>query len=246
MRPIASPLREVNRVGDALTASASALAARAAELSESEALKGAILESALDCVVALRDESRIVEWNPAAERTFGYAREDGARPAAGRPDRSARSRKRPRRARRYLMRRSGVGQAHRVGRRCAPTARGSRSNSRSRPRRSRPRRISRLTCAISPSVNGLKPSCWSPTRRSSASPTSSATTCARRWSTSWASRASWRRCATIYRAPARSCAPPPPTGKGGADETLAAGIRARRSASSRPRSPRWTGSSTPS
>ena len=81
VRPIASPLREVNRVGDALTASASALGARTAELSESEALKGAILESALDCVIALRDDGRIVEWNPAAERTFGYAREE----ALGRP-----------------------------------------------------------------------------------------------------------------------------------------------------------------
>ena len=45
------------------------VAARAAELRESEALKGAILESALDCVVTITDESRIVEWNPAAERT---------------------------------------------------------------------------------------------------------------------------------------------------------------------------------
>ena len=51
------------------------VAARAAELRESEALKGAILESALDCVVTITDESRIVEWNPAAERTFGYPRE---------------------------------------------------------------------------------------------------------------------------------------------------------------------------
>ena len=45
------------------------------QLRESEALKGAILESALDCVVTITDESRIVEWNPAAERTFGYPRE---------------------------------------------------------------------------------------------------------------------------------------------------------------------------
>jgi PAS domain S-box-containing protein len=42
------------------------------ELRESEALKSAILQSALDCVVTIDNESRVVEWNPAAERTFGY------------------------------------------------------------------------------------------------------------------------------------------------------------------------------
>jgi PAS domain S-box-containing protein len=41
-------------------------------LRESEALKSAILQSALDCVVTIDNESRVVEWNPAAERTFGY------------------------------------------------------------------------------------------------------------------------------------------------------------------------------
>jgi PAS domain S-box-containing protein len=44
-------------------------------LRQSEALKGAILEAALDCVVTIDDESRVVEWNPAAEQTFGYVRE---------------------------------------------------------------------------------------------------------------------------------------------------------------------------
>ena len=45
------------------------------ELRESEALKGAILETALDCLITITAESRIIEWNPAAERTFGYTRE---------------------------------------------------------------------------------------------------------------------------------------------------------------------------
>jgi PAS domain S-box-containing protein len=43
---------------------------------ESEARKSAILEAALDCVVAMDHRGRIVEFNPAAERTFGYARAD--------------------------------------------------------------------------------------------------------------------------------------------------------------------------
>ena len=46
----------------------------AAELSVSEARKAAILETALDCIVAIDERSRITEWNPAAEKTFGYSR----------------------------------------------------------------------------------------------------------------------------------------------------------------------------
>ncbi|HXT41156.1 MAG TPA: PAS domain S-box protein [Candidatus Angelobacter sp.] len=49
-------------------------AARA--LSESDALKRAILESALDCIVTMDHEGRVIDWNPAAERTFGYRRGD--------------------------------------------------------------------------------------------------------------------------------------------------------------------------
>jgi putative addiction module CopG family antidote len=45
------------------------------QLQRSEALKGAILEAALDCIVTVTDNSTVVEWNPAAERTFGFARD---------------------------------------------------------------------------------------------------------------------------------------------------------------------------
>jgi PAS domain S-box-containing protein len=45
-------------------------------LRESEARKTAILESALDCIVTIDHEGRVVEFNPAAERTFGYSRSD--------------------------------------------------------------------------------------------------------------------------------------------------------------------------
>jgi diguanylate cyclase (GGDEF)-like protein/PAS domain S-box-containing protein len=44
-------------------------------LRASESLKGAILESSLDAIVTMDHDGRIVEFNPAAERTFGYARE---------------------------------------------------------------------------------------------------------------------------------------------------------------------------
>ena len=46
------------------------------DLRESEALKAAVLATALDCVIAITHDSRIVEWNAAAERTFGYSREE--------------------------------------------------------------------------------------------------------------------------------------------------------------------------
>src|SRR4051795_10499414 len=45
---------------------------------QSEALRGAVLESALDCVITMNHEGRIVEFNPAAEATFGYSRRDVA------------------------------------------------------------------------------------------------------------------------------------------------------------------------
>jgi len=42
----------------------------------SEARKTAILDSALDCIVTIDHEGLITEFNPAAERTFGYSRND--------------------------------------------------------------------------------------------------------------------------------------------------------------------------
>ena len=47
----------------------------AEELRRSESLKGAILESSLDGLVVIDHEGRIVEFNPAAEATFGWTRE---------------------------------------------------------------------------------------------------------------------------------------------------------------------------
>ena len=46
-----------------------------AALKCSEARKAAILDSALDCIVTIDHEGRITEFNPAAERTFGYRRD---------------------------------------------------------------------------------------------------------------------------------------------------------------------------
>ena len=44
-------------------------------LKRSEARKAAILDSALDCIVTIDHQGCITEFNPAAERTFGYRRD---------------------------------------------------------------------------------------------------------------------------------------------------------------------------
>jgi len=46
------------------------------ELQLSEARKAAILDSALECIVTIDHQGCITEFNPAAERTFGYRREE--------------------------------------------------------------------------------------------------------------------------------------------------------------------------
>ena len=45
-------------------------------LKRSEARKTAILDSALDCIVTIDHEGYVTEFNPAAERTFGYHRDE--------------------------------------------------------------------------------------------------------------------------------------------------------------------------
>lgn len=45
-------------------------------LRESEARKTAMFDAALDCVISIDHEGTISEFNPAAERTFGYRRDD--------------------------------------------------------------------------------------------------------------------------------------------------------------------------
>src|SRR5262249_32078564 len=42
---------------------------------ESEARKAAILETALDCIITIDHTGRIIDFNPAAEKTFGLSRD---------------------------------------------------------------------------------------------------------------------------------------------------------------------------
>lgn len=48
--------------------------AAAKALEASEALKTAMLDAALDCIITINDDSYVMEWNQAAEHTFGYSR----------------------------------------------------------------------------------------------------------------------------------------------------------------------------
>ncbi|MES2790576.1 MAG: PAS domain S-box protein [Planctomycetota bacterium] len=47
-----------------------------ASLHESEARKRAIFEAALDCMIMIDHDGRVIEFNPAAEKTFGYTRQE--------------------------------------------------------------------------------------------------------------------------------------------------------------------------
>jgi two-component system NtrC family sensor kinase len=53
-----------------------ALADQLAALKSSEALNAAIIAAALDCIIAIDETGRVVEFNPAAEQTFGYRRDE--------------------------------------------------------------------------------------------------------------------------------------------------------------------------
>ena len=46
-----------------------------AELRKGEALFRAVVETALDCIISIDHTGKITEFNPAAERTFGYTRD---------------------------------------------------------------------------------------------------------------------------------------------------------------------------
>jgi PAS domain S-box-containing protein len=77
---------EIREVDDALLAMFSGIGTqigqylerlRAEEaLRQSESRKTAVLESALDCIIMMDEHGRIVDFNPAAERTFGHSRQD--------------------------------------------------------------------------------------------------------------------------------------------------------------------------
>jgi PAS domain S-box-containing protein len=68
--------RAFNAMTDHVVAVQERLANDAWALSQSDARKSAVMAGALDCIVSMDHLGNIVEFNPAAERTFGHAREE--------------------------------------------------------------------------------------------------------------------------------------------------------------------------
>jgi len=84
-----------------------------------EARHAAILEAALDAIISIDHEGRVIEWNPAAARTFGYAETEAAGQLLGDlivPPELRESH------RHGLARYLNTGEAHVVGRRVEVTA----------------------------------------------------------------------------------------------------------------------------
>jgi sigma-B regulation protein RsbU (phosphoserine phosphatase) len=74
--PAASFITETRQLRSALNRVSIALARQHNSLSDSEALKGAILEAWMDCLVIVDEDGCVVEFNHAAEQTFGYRRDE--------------------------------------------------------------------------------------------------------------------------------------------------------------------------
>ena len=95
-----------------------------------EARHRAMLDAALDCVVTMDHEGRVVDFNPAAERTFGYAAADAVGRDMAELIVPPELRERHRRGLRALPRdgEPRCSTAASRSRACAPTARRSRSS----------------------------------------------------------------------------------------------------------------------
>jgi len=92
---------------------------RTQTLANEEARKDAILRTALDCIISMDERGHIAEWNPAAERTFGYARQEALGRELGELILPARLRE-PHRA--NLARYLATGETRLIGRRIEVTA----------------------------------------------------------------------------------------------------------------------------
>ncbi|MEJ7746434.1 MAG: PAS domain S-box protein, partial [Luteimonas sp.] len=73
---VAERTMELGRANDELRREIDVRRQAEEQLRQGETRKSAMFETALDCIVSTDHEDRIIEFNAAAERTFGYRRED--------------------------------------------------------------------------------------------------------------------------------------------------------------------------
>ncbi len=71
---VAERTAELTRVNQQLLAQIAAREASEAQLRQEQARKNAMFEAALDCIISIDHNDRIIEFNAAAERTLGHAR----------------------------------------------------------------------------------------------------------------------------------------------------------------------------
>ena len=64
--------RKTAAIGSLMTGAADTLDA----ISRDAALRNAVIDAALDCIIMMDQDGIIVEFNPAAEKTFGYSRDE--------------------------------------------------------------------------------------------------------------------------------------------------------------------------
>ena len=74
--PASGASSELDQLVEALNWTSIRLFDQHSALTESEMRNRAILEAALDCILTIDPAGRITEFNPAAEQTFGYTREE--------------------------------------------------------------------------------------------------------------------------------------------------------------------------
>jgi PAS domain S-box-containing protein len=66
---------EIDDVGKALEQADASIREREMALRESEASKASVISTALDCILTIDEAGNIVDFNPAAEMTFGHTRD---------------------------------------------------------------------------------------------------------------------------------------------------------------------------
>lgn len=74
--PVASPIIEIRQLQSALNDASFELAREFRKLQDAEARKSAILEASLDSLVTIDSEGKVIDFNPAAEQTFGYRHDE--------------------------------------------------------------------------------------------------------------------------------------------------------------------------